>query len=247
MELIVEEKPLDNAVAFRCDVCNYNPYQAWCKGNTARFHAALMKHKQTIRHKEAVAFANGEQPISVGKGGLVSAAPERPSHFYITKLERMIDVLEQRIDALNNTSGASETSDEDNLKKLGSLVGLSGVGEQTQKSLKSGELVIGSGLNVASQTFQFKEVELKAMRRFGDGTCITNANTLNAVQRCLNWCEVYMKDAARRERNVGYLTKTREMIKSLCALIEEGWRADDEDYDAIGERLDGIMEHEFSV
>jgi hypothetical protein len=251
MELVVEEKPLDASVAFRCDLCNYNPYQAWCKGNVARFHAALMKHKQTIRHKEAEAFAKGEQPISISKEGVVSANPpnpDRPSHFYITKLEKMIDVLEQRIDALNGACGASETSDEYNQKKFGSLVGDFDFGEQTQKSQKSGELVNSTShkpLNAASVPFQFKEVELRAMRKFGDGSCITNANTLNAIQRCLNWCEVCIKDEVRRERNVAYLTKTREMIKSVCAMIEDGWRADDDDYDEIGNRLDGIMEHPF--
>jgi hypothetical protein len=30
-------------------------------------------------------------------------------------------------------------------------------------------------------------------------------------------------------------------------LVAEGWRAEEEDYDAIGERMDNIMEHEFSV
>jgi hypothetical protein len=247
MELIIEEKPLDASVAYRCDLCNYNPYQAWCKGNVARFHAALMKHKQTARHREAEAFAKGEQPVSIDKNGRLSgdAPPERPPHFYITKLETMIDKLEQRIDALNNAYEPSETSSEDNLNKFGSLVGDFRQNEQTSKSEKSGELVNAEVLNVATHTFQFKEMELKAMRKFGDGSCITNTNALNALIRCKNWCEVFIKDEVRRKKNISYIGRTIDMVKSLCSLIAEGWRAEDEDYDAIGERMDEIMEHEF--
>jgi hypothetical protein len=298
MELTITEKEEDNSVKFRCDLCNFNPYQAWCKGSVARFHAALMKHKQSIRHKEAEAFANGEQPVSISKGGKVSADAERPPHFYISKLETMIDKLEQRIDALNSAYEPSEASVEDNLNNLGSLVGdlayrnsfensqKSGgnggnenvhqpqnlgslVGdlayrnsfENSQKSGGSGGIkrtygspmtspLIKEGLegNVVPfpQTFDFKEMELKAMRKFGDGSCITNTNTLNAVVRCLNWCEVYIKDDARRLRNVSYLKTTIESIKSLCSWIAEGWRAEEDDYDEIGGRLDNIMEHVFS-
>jgi len=252
MELIVEEKPLDASVAYRCDLCNYNPYQAWCKGNIARFHAALMKHKQTIRHKEAEAFANGEQPITVSKVGKVGE-PERPPHFYITKLEKMIDTLEQRIDALNNVYDDVESVEEYNQEKFGSLVDRFRPNETYGKTEKSGDLVIASPpsppsvLNVATHTFQFKSMELDAMERFGDGSCITNTNTLNAIQRCLTWCEVYVKDEARRSRNVAFLTKTKDMIKALCGLVAEGWRAEAEDYDEIGGRLDGIMDHDWSV
>lgn len=246
MELLIEEMPVDNSVKFRCELCNFNPYQAWCKGSVARFHAALMKHKQSIRHKEAEAFANGEQPVSISKGGKVSADAERPPHFYISKLETMIDKLEQRIDALNSAYEPSEASVEDNLNNLGSLVGDLAYRNSFENSQKSG----GSGGNEnvhQPQTFDFKEMELKAMRKFGDGSCITNTNTLNAVVRCLNWCEVYIKDDARRLRNVSYLKTTIESIKSLCSLIAEGWRAEEDDYDAIGGRLDNIMEHVFSV
>ena len=252
MELIITEKPLDTSVAYRCDLCNYNPYQEWCKGNVARFHAALMKHKQTRRHMEAEAFANGEQPINIGKDGSLSgdAPPERPPHFYISKLETMIDKLEQRIDALNNAYETSETSSEDNLNNVGSLVADFRHNEQTSKREKSGELVIEEDrpiLNVPTHTFQFKEIELKAMRKFGDGSCITNTNALNALVRCLNWCEVFIKDEGRRMSNVSYIRRTIEMTKQLCSLVAEGWRAEEEDYDAIGERMDNIMEHEFSV
>jgi hypothetical protein len=209
-----------------------------------------MKHKQSIRHKEAEAFANGEQPVNISKGGKVSAAvEERPPHFYISKLETMIDKLEQRIDALNSAYEPSEASVEDNLNNLGASVGDLAYRNSFGNSQKSG----GSGGNEGNvdvhqpQTFDFKEMELKAMRKFGDGSCITNTNTLNAVVRCLNWCEVYIKDDARRLRNMSYLKTTIESIKSLCALIAEGWRAEDDDYDAIGGRLDNIMEHVFSV
>jgi hypothetical protein len=201
---------------------------------------------------EAEAFAKGEQPISIGKDGRLSgdAPPERPPHFYISKLETMIDKLEQRIDALNNAYETSETSSEDNLNSYGSLVAVSGLGEQTQKSEKSGELVIGDDrriLNVPTHTFQFKEIEIRAMRKFGDGSCITNTNAMNALVRCLNWCEVFIKDDGRRTSNVAYIRRTIEMTKQLCSLVAEGWRAEAEDYDAIGERMDEIMEHGFSV
>jgi len=250
MELIVEEiekAPLDASVAYRCDLCDYNPYQAWCKGNIARFHGALMKHKQSRRHMEAEAFSRGEQPIHVSKEGVVSATePERPPHFYITKLETMIDKLEQRIDALNNAYDPSETSEEYNLNNLGSLVddfrpdGSYGFHE------KSGESV--NPPNPPNPpTFQFKEIEMDALRRFGDGSCITNTNTMNAISRCLSWCEVMVKDEGRRAKNIAYLTKTREMIKAICGLVAEGWRAEEEDYDVIGGRLDSIMEHDFYV
>jgi len=254
MELVITEKADDESVRYRCDLCDFNPYQAWCKGNVARFHAALMKHKQTRRHMEAEAFARGEQPVSISKEGVISAdvPAERPPHFYISKLETMIDKLEQRIDALNSAYEPSEASSEDNLKKFGSLVDDFRQNDNSGFSRKSGDLVIlaeppSAVLNVATIHFQFKEMELKALRKFGDGSCITNTNALNAVQRCLNWCEVYIKDEGRRSRNTAYLKKTMEMIKSLCALVAEGWRAEDEDYDAIGERLDTIMEHEWSA
>jgi hypothetical protein len=247
MELIVEEiekAPLDASVAYRCDLCDYNPYQAWCKGNIARFHGALMKHKQSRRHIEAEAFARGEQPIHVSKEGVVSATePERPPHFYITKLETMIDKLEQRIDALNNAYDPSETSEEYNLNNLGSLVDDFRPDGSYWKTEKSGESVNPPN----PPSFQFKEIEMDALRRFGDGSCITNTNTMNAISRCLSWCEVMVKDEGRRAKNIAYLTKTREMIKAICGLVAEGWRAEEEDYDVIGERLDSIMEHDFYV
>jgi hypothetical protein len=56
-----------------------------------------------------------------------------------------------------------------------------------------------------------------------------------------------VKDEGRRAKNIAYLTKTREMIKAICGLVAEGWRAEEEDYDVIGERLDSIMEHDFYV
>jgi len=249
MELIVEEMPTDNSVKFKCDLCNFNPYQAWCKGSVARFHAALMKHKQSIRHKEAEAFSKGEQPVNISKGGKVSAdAPstDRPPHFYISKLETMIDKLEQRIDALNSAYEPSEDSEGNNTNPV--------VWEDIPphrnsfgNGQKSGDLVEKVEKVHQPQIFDFKEIEKKAMRKFGDGSCITNTNTLNAVVRCLNWCEVYIKEDGRRARNTGYLKTTVDMIKSLCSLVAEGWRAEEEDYDAIGGRLDSIMEHQFSV
>lgn len=249
MELVITEKEDDVSVRYRCDICDYNPYQAWCKGNVARFHAALMKHKQSARHREAEAFARGEQPVSISKDGKVSAdAPaERPPHFYISKLETMIDKLNDRIDALNHLYEGSETSEENNPEKFGSLVDDFRQKKHSWKSEKSGELGNEAALNVADRTFQFKEIELKAMRKFGDRSSITNTNALNAVLRCMNWCDVYIKDEERRLRNVGYLRRTAEMIRALMGLMAEGWRGDEEEYDAIGERLDDIMEHDFSV
>ena len=144
MELVITEKEDDVSVRYRCDICDYNPYQAWCKGNVARFHAALMKHKQSARHREAEAFARGEQPVSISKDGKVSAdAPaERPPHFYISKLETMIDKLNDRIDALNHLYEGSETSEENNPEKFGSLVGDFRQNETFPKTQKSGDLVI---------------------------------------------------------------------------------------------------------
>ena len=151
MELVITEKEDDVSVRYRCDICDYNPYQAWCKGNVARFHAALMKHKQSARHREAEAFARGEQPVSISKDGKVSAdAPaERPPHFYISKLETMIDKLNDRIDALNHLYEGSETSEENNPEKFGSLVGDFRHKKHSWKRRKSGELGTGSYLRIA--------------------------------------------------------------------------------------------------
>lgn len=262
---MVTEKEDDVSVRYRCDLCDYNPYQAWCKGNIARFHAALMRHKQTRRHLEAEAFARGEQPVTIDYSGKVSAEPptERPPHFYISKLENMIDKLNDRIDALNNLYEGSENDEKNNLKSEGSWVGDFAIYSPAQNREKKGESVNpdierphcelsippapAPVLNVADRTFQFKDVERRAMTRFGDGSCITNTNVINAVVRCMNWCEVFMKDKERKARNVAYLKKTEEMIKALSGLVADGWKVDDEDYEAIGERLDLIMEHEFRI
>lgn len=272
MELVITEKEDDNSVKFRCDLCNYNPYQAWCKGNTARFHAALMKHKQTARHREAEAFARGEQPVSISKEGVVSSnnPEERPPHFYISKLETMIDKLNDRIDALNNLYEGSEMSEENNPKKVGSLVGdfppIDHFPENSKKwglvgslvddfppidhfpeNSKKWGLTVQPALKVADRPFQFKEIELKALRKFGDGSFITNTNALNAVLRCMNWCEVFIKDKERRECNVLFLKRTADKIKAVCGLMAEGWRIDDDDVDEIGERLDEIIEYTFTT
>ena len=153
MELVITEKADDNSVKFRCDLCDYNPYQAWCKGNTARFHAALMKHKQTTRHREAEAFARGEQPVSISKGGVISAdVPHPPTQpYYISKLENMIDKLEQRIDALNYAFEPSEASSEYNLNNLGSLVDDFRQNGYVQKSQKNGDLVISPTADIESR------------------------------------------------------------------------------------------------
>ena len=180
---------------------------------------------------------------------------QNPYDTYVSRMEYLIDKLEQRIDALNNAYETSETSSEYNPNFTGSLVGDFRHNEQTSKSEKSGELVNEPyppkkslpTERIVVPTFQFKEIELKAMRKFGDGSCITNTNALNALIRCKNWCEVFIKDEVRRKKNVSYIGRTIDMVKSLCSLISEGWRAEDEDYDAIGERMDEIMEHEFYV
>ncbi len=260
MELVITEIPDDVSVKYRCDLCDYNPYQAWCKGNVARFHAALMKHKQTRRHIEAEAFSRGEQPVSINKEGVVSADPptERPPHFYISKLESMIDKLNDRIDALNNAYDDDDSASSNNQNSFGSLVDDFRQNESYENEQKNGESVI---LNVpiiqfqqphegelrSKASFQFKEAEYYAMEKFGDNSCITNTNTLNAVQRCLTWCDVMVKDEEKKARNVAYLSKTKDMIRSLCALMAEGWRADREDYDLIGVRLDNIMRHRWEV
>lgn len=266
MELVITEKADDNSVKFRCDLCDYNPYQEWCKGSTARFHAALMKHKQTARHREAEAFAKGEQPITISKGGVIqrdAPHPERPPHFYISKLEKMIDVLDQRINALNSVYEETETSSEYNLNNLGSLVDDFRQNGTFEKTAKSGDLGILDGdgesdiesvQSVASMprgnllyTYYFKDIEVEAMRNYGDRSAITNMNALGAVCRLLSWVEVYEKDEGRRERSLAFLKKTRMMMEKLEAMKKEGWKIDDEMYDAIGDRMDDILEYDFSV
>lgn len=260
MELVITEKADDNSVKFRCDLCDYNPYQAWCKGNTARFHAALMKHKQTTRHREAEAFARGEQPISISKGGVISAnAPTSATQpFYISKLENMIDKLEQRIDALNSAFEETDTSSEYNLNYLGSLVDDFRQNGFVQKSQKNGDLVISPSADIESRqspvsirdvlyTYHFKEVEVLALRNYGDRSSITNTNALGAICRVLSWVEVYERDEGRKEKSLAFLKKTRMMMEKLEAMKKEGWRIDDDDFNAIGERLDDILEYDFTV
>ena len=260
MELVITEKADDNSVKFRCDLCDYNPYQAWCKGNTARFHAALMKHKQTARHREAEAFARGEQPVSISKGGVISAdVPHPPTQpYYISKLENMIDKLEQRIDALNYAFEPSEASSEYNLNNLGSLVDDFRQNGFVQKSQKNGDLVISPTADIESRqspvsirdvlyAFQFKGLEVLALRNYGDRSSITNTNALGVVCRVLSWVEVYERDEGRKEKSLAFLKKTRMMMEKVDARKKEGWRVDDDDYDAIGERLDDILEYDFTI
>lgn len=263
MELVITEKEDDNSVKFRCDLCDYNPYQAWCKGNTARFHAALMKHKQTARHREAEAFARGEQPVSISKGGVISAdVPHPPTQpYYISKLENMIDKLEQRIDALNNAYEETEASSENNLNYLGSLVDDFRQNESFGFYRKSGDLVISPTADIESRqspvsiqpqrdvlyAFQFKEAEVEALRNYGDRSSITNTNALGAICRVLSWVEVYEKDEGRKEKSLAFLRKTRMMMEKLEAMKKEGWRIDDDDFNIIGERLDDILEYDFTV
>ena len=260
MELVITEKADDNSVKFRCDLCDYNPYQAWCKGNTARFHAALMKHKQTARHREAEAFARGEQPVSISKGGVISAdVPHPPTQpYYISKLENMIDKLEQRIDALNSAFEETDTSSEYNLNNLGSLVDDFRQNGFVQKSQKNGDLVISPTADIESRqspvsirdvlyAFKFKVLEVLALRNYGDRSSITNTNALGAVCRVLSWVEVYERDEGRKEKSLAFLKKTRMMMEKVDARKKEGWRVDDDDYDAIGERLDDILEYDFTI
>ena len=263
MELVITEKADDNSVKFRCDLCDYNPYQAWCKGNTARFHAALMKHKQTARHREAEAFARGEQPVSISKGGVISAdVPHPPTQpYYISKLENMIDKLEQRIDALNYAFEPSEASSEYNLNYLGSLVGDFRHTESFEKSEKIGDAGDAPPPDIESRqspvsiplerdvlyAFQFKGLEVEALRNYGDRSSITNTNALGAVCRVLSWVEVYERDEGRKEKSLAFLKKTRMMMEKVDARKKEGWRVDDDDYDAIGERLDDILEYDFTI
>ena len=262
MELVITEKEDDNSVKFRCDLCDYNPYQAWCKGNTARFHAALMKHKQTARHREAEAFARGEQPVSISKGGVISAdVPHPPTQpYYISKLENMIDKLEQRIDALNSAFEETDTSSEYNLNNLGSLVDDFRQNGFVQKSQKNGDLVISPTADIESRqspvsipqrdvlyAFQFKGLEVLALRNYGDRSSITNTNALGVVCRVLSWVEVYERDEGRKEKSLAFLKKTRMMMEKVDARKKEGWRVDDDDYDAIGERLDDILEYDFTI
>lgn len=265
MELVITEKEDDNSVKFRCDLCDYNPYQAWCKGNTARFHAALMKHKQTARHREAEAFVRGEQPVSISKDGKVSAdAPHPPTQpYYISKLENMIDKLEQRIDALNSAFEPSEASSENNLNYLGSLVGdfrhskyywkNEKTGEWDTPDIESPQSPVSIPQNELKEQrdvlypFYFKDMEVLALRSYGDRSSITNTNALGAVCRVLSWVEVYERDEGRKEKSLAFLKKTKMMMEKLEAMKKEGWRIDDDDFNAIGERLDDILEYDFTV
>jgi hypothetical protein len=262
MELVITEKAEDNSVKFRCDLCDYNPYQAWCKGNTARFHAALMKHKQTARHREAEAFARGEQPVSISKGGVISAdVPHPPTQpYYISKLENMIDKLEQRINALNSAYDETETSSEYNPNYLGSLVDDFRQNGSSGFFQKSGDLVILPTADIESRqspvsipqrdvlyAYHFREMEVDALRNYGDRSSITNVNALGAVCRLLSWVEVYERDEGRREKSLVFLKKTRLMMEKLEAMKKEGWRIEDDDFNAIGERLDDILEYDFTV
>jgi len=228
MELKISEVADDVSVRYRCDLCNFNPYQEWCKGNVARFHAALMKHKQSRRHIEAEAFARGEQPVSISKGGKISAdapASERPPHFYITKMETMIDKLEQQLKELRlpSTKGS---------------VAVAVDSPQKEEEVPKGKLI---------RAYEFKDVEVEAMQNYGDRSAITNTNAFNAVCRLYSWVEVYEKDEERRMRSLTFLKKTSDEIKSLIGMMAEGWRIEDDDYNVIGERLDDILEYDFSI
>ena len=89
MELIVSEVADDNIkTKYYCEVCDYNPYREWCKGNTARFAHAYQTHLQTKRHKNNEAIARGDEP------------PTPTPSLYISKLEWLIDKLETRIASL---------------------------------------------------------------------------------------------------------------------------------------------------
>lgn len=100
--LVVSEIGLDPKTAYECRLCNFNPYQEWCKGNKARFQVALQKHLASQRHKLAEAIANGEElPIQPKGGGR-----------YISQLEGMIDKLNDKIEELVQTK--LEVSNEEN-------------------------------------------------------------------------------------------------------------------------------------
>jgi hypothetical protein len=72
-------------------------------------------------------------------------------------------------------------------------------------------------------------------------------NALGAVCRLLSWVEVYERDEGRREKSLAFLKKTRMMMEKLEAMKKEGWRIDDDDFNTIGERLDDILEYDFTV
>ena len=63
----------------------------------------------------------------------------------------------------------------------------------------------------------------------------------------LSWVEVYERDEGRKEKSLAFLKKTRMMMEKVDARKKEGWRVDDDDYDAIGERLDDILEYDFTI
>lgn len=94
IRLEVNEVAQDPKTAYECRLCNFNPYQEWCKGNKARFQVALQKHLASQRHKLAEALANGEElPAPLPKG----------SGRYISQLESMIDKLNDKIEELVQT------------------------------------------------------------------------------------------------------------------------------------------------
>jgi hypothetical protein len=182
----------------------------------------------------------------------------------------MIDKLEQRINALNSAYDDTETSSEYNPNYLGSLVGDFRPTDSFEKSEKTGDASVKLGTTPEADiewphyevsipqkelkeqrdvlyAYHFKEMEVDALRNYGDRSSITNINALGAVCRLLSWMEVYEKDEGRREKGLAFLKKTRMMMEKLEAMKKEGWRIDDDDFNAIGERLDDILEYDFTV
>ena len=92
--LEVSEVAQDPKTAYECRLCNFNPYQEWCKGNKARFQVSLQKHLASQRHKLAEAIANGEA---------LPSPPPKGSGRYISQLEDMIDKLNDKIEELVQT------------------------------------------------------------------------------------------------------------------------------------------------
>lgn len=94
--------------------------------------------------------------------------------------------------------------------------------------------------------FEFKEAERKAICEYDNGSIITLTNIMNAICRCLTWCNLNMS-GEKKKKNVLYLSTTRDLVRNIADTLSQGWEVEDEAYDDLEERLEHILKHQFSV
>ena len=94
--------------------------------------------------------------------------------------------------------------------------------------------------------FEFKELERKAICEYDSGSVITLTNIMNAICRCLTWCNLNMT-GEKKKKNVLYLSTTRDLVRNIADTLSQGWEVEDEAYDDLEERLEHILKHQFSV